>query len=143
MNLHPFINVFHPLVNLKGNHHFHYLTWFAFIWVVLLVRIMRYISLHIIIMTTKDTCWKYAQAFFIHFRQVTNSPIKLIIYVIFTECLQLIITYVVSFKIIAVFKRDAITKVTFFAHVQTKHCISYQFIIDDLLNNTHSECFYS
>ena len=85
----------------------------------------------------QNTHWKNAQAFFVHFRQVTDRPIKLVIYVIFTECFHSIIAY-----IILIFKRDVIDKVPSIAHIQTKYCISNHFIIDAFLNNTQEECTY-
>ena len=67
----------------------------------------------IMLMTIKHTHWKYAQEFYIHSKWVTNRPIKLAIYVIFTECLCPIIACVISLKVIAIFKRDVITIVSF------------------------------
>ena len=151
MNLHPFSNLFHHLVNQKCDHHFYYLTWFDLIYIDLSCVVSKIYDIHKFVyyhLNNQKHSLKICPSI-LHSFQTSDKETPQVDYLCYIHRRSPPNHYICHlFKIIAIFKRDAITKVPSFVGTSVmcfwaKYHISNQLFIIILPNNAQGECIYS
>ena len=110
-------------MNQTWDHPLLFTAWFV------MIKNMKYQAI-IIITAIRIQTWNMSIDFSLNSEKWQTSPIKMILYVILTEILSTIITYVISFNIITDFIRNATIFVT---HIWTRSVLSKTSAILSLL----------